>query len=41
MVDADIDGVDFSTFRVIQFYPNEFTMMYKDGERIFNYIVRL
>ncbi len=41
MVDADIDGVNFSTFRVIQFYPNEFTLMYKDGERIFNYIVRL
>ena len=41
MVNAKISGVKEDTFRVIYFTSEEFTLMYKDGERIYNYKVRL
>ncbi len=41
MVKAKIDGVDFDTFRVISYTNKEFTLVYKDGERIYNYKIRV
>lgn len=41
MVNAKIDGVDNITFRVIGFTNEDFTFVYKDGERIYNYRIRL
>ena len=40
MIKATIDGVDNDTFRIISYDNNEFTISYKDGERIFNYRTR-
>ncbi len=40
MVNAKIDGVKNDTFRVIGFNKEEFTLVYKDGERIFNYKIQ-
>ena len=37
MVKAQIEGVKFDTFRVISFTNEHFTLVYKDGERIYNY----
>lgn len=41
MVNAKIDGVDNSVFRVISFSKEEFTLVYKDGERIYNYRIKV
>jgi hypothetical protein len=41
MVNAKISGVDEDTFRVIYFTNEEFMLMFKDGERVYNYKVRL
>jgi len=41
MVNAKIDGVDYNVFRVISFNNDEFTLVYKDGERIYNYRIRV
>lgn len=40
MLNAKIDGEDNSTFRVIGFNNIDFTLVYKDGERTYNWIVR-
>lgn len=41
MVNANIEDVSNNNFRVIYFNKNEFTLMYKDDGRIYNFIVRV
>ena len=40
MLNANIDGVKNEVFRVIQFTNDAFTIVYKDGERIYNYKIK-
>ena len=41
MVKAKIAKVDSDLFRVISFTNDEFTLVWKDGERIYNYVIKL
>jgi hypothetical protein len=41
MVNATIEGVDNNVFRVIGFTNEEFTLVWKDGERIYNYRIKV
>ena len=41
MMKADISGSDYETFRVIYFDQHQFTLVVKDGERIYNYKIKL
>lgn len=39
MMNAKIGEIENSVFRVVNFTSDKFTLMYKDGERIYNYVI--
>lgn len=41
MVKAKIDKVENDTFRVVSFNSTEFTLVWKDGEKIYNYKLKI
>jgi hypothetical protein len=41
MFDANIKGVDGKTFRVIEFSAVGFTLVWKDGDRIYNFLIKI
>ena len=41
MMNAKIEGVDNNTFRVIDFTNEEFTLVWKDGDTIYNFRIKI
>lgn len=41
MINAKITGVDNTSFRIINFTKEQFIIMYKEGQKIYNYTIKL
>ena len=41
MINAKIDGVDNNTFRVTSFSQNEFILVWKDGDKVYNFKIKI